>query len=235
MPSPDGRVLEDDDVAALLAAEAGARHLHPLEDVLVADGRPDDLAAGRLDRGLEPAVREHGHDEAAVGEFAAGEPVQREDPEDLVAVDDPARSHRRRSAGRRRHRGRSPTSAPRVRTTSASEAGSVAPQPTLMLSPSGSSWITSTVAPVARRISGPHAAEPAPLAAVEHHVARRRVDGRASAVRWREVAVEQPGASTTPPELWAPTPAAPSARAAPAPRARPRPSSSSLRPSGRGP
>ena len=36
-PVAGGRVLEHDDVAALLAAEAGARDLHPLEDVLVAD------------------------------------------------------------------------------------------------------------------------------------------------------------------------------------------------------
>ena len=62
-PVAGGRVLEDDDVAALLAAEAGARDLHPLEDVLVADRRPDDLAAGRLDGRLQPAVREHGDDE----------------------------------------------------------------------------------------------------------------------------------------------------------------------------
>ena len=60
------RVLEDDDVAALLAAQAGARDLHALEDVLVADRRPDDLAAGRLDDRLEPAVRQHRDDERAL-------------------------------------------------------------------------------------------------------------------------------------------------------------------------
>ena len=36
-PVAGGGVLEDDDVAALLAAEPGPGHLHPLEDVLVAD------------------------------------------------------------------------------------------------------------------------------------------------------------------------------------------------------
>ena len=86
------RVLEDDDVAALLAAEAGPADLHPLEDVLVADGRPDHLAAGRLDDRLEPAVREDRDDEGALGEHAALEPIEGEDPEHLVAVDDPTRA-----------------------------------------------------------------------------------------------------------------------------------------------
>ena len=36
-------------MTALLAAETGAGDLHPLEDVLVADRRADDLPAGRLD------------------------------------------------------------------------------------------------------------------------------------------------------------------------------------------
>ena len=82
------RVLEDDDVAALLAAEGRAGHLHPLEDVLVADRGPDDLATGGLDRGLQAAVRQDGHDQAAARQLAAGQPVEGQDPEDLVAVDD---------------------------------------------------------------------------------------------------------------------------------------------------
>ena len=49
-------MLEDDDVAALLPAQSGPVDEHAFEDVLVADGRPDDLAAGFLDRLLEAAV-----------------------------------------------------------------------------------------------------------------------------------------------------------------------------------
>src|SRR6202008_1379498 len=49
------RVLQHDDVAALLATEAGPAHLHPLEDVLVADRGPDHLAAGRLHDRLQAA------------------------------------------------------------------------------------------------------------------------------------------------------------------------------------
>ena len=83
-------------MSALLATEGGAGDLHPLEDVLVADRRADDLAAGRLDRGLQAAVREDRHDEAAARQRAAGEPVEGEDPEDLVAIDDVAVPHRPR-------------------------------------------------------------------------------------------------------------------------------------------
>ena len=90
-PVARGRVLEDDHVAALLAAEPGARDLHALEDVLVADRRADDLPAGRLDGLLQPAVREHRHDERAARQLPAREPVEGQDAEDLVAVDDPAR------------------------------------------------------------------------------------------------------------------------------------------------
>ena len=75
-------------MAALLAAEAGPRHLHPLEDVLVADGRPDDLAAGRLDAVWRPPFERTETTSAPSGSDAALEPVEGEDPEDLVAVDD---------------------------------------------------------------------------------------------------------------------------------------------------
>ena len=88
-PVARGGVLEQDDVAALLAAQDRSRHLHPLEDVLVADGGPDDVAAGRLDGRLESAVREHRHDEAAAGQCPTGQAVEGQDAQDLVAVDDP--------------------------------------------------------------------------------------------------------------------------------------------------
>ena len=83
-------MLEHDDVPGLLAAEHRPRDLHPLEDVLVADRRADDLAAGGLDRALQPAVRQDRHDEAA-GQCVSLEPLEGEDAEDLVAVDDATR------------------------------------------------------------------------------------------------------------------------------------------------
>ena len=75
-------------MAALLAAEDGARDLHPLEDVLVTDGCPDDLAAGRLDHALETAVREDRDDQPAARQVVAAQAVEGQDPEHLVAIDD---------------------------------------------------------------------------------------------------------------------------------------------------
>jgi hypothetical protein len=92
-------VVQDDDVARLLAAEGGARHLHALEDVLVADRRADDLTAGSLDRPLQAAVREDRHDETA-RQRPVREPLEGEDPEHLVAVDHPtAAIHRDEAVG----------------------------------------------------------------------------------------------------------------------------------------
>ena len=141
------RVLADDHVAALLAAEAGARRPHPLEDVLVADRRAHDPAAGRLDRRLEPAVRED---------------RRRRGPPRRARRARAGRARGCRGAGRRRRRrpaastasSRSaspsrakPMSAPRSTTAAASDAGAVAPQPTLMLTPSGALWIDLDGAP----------------------------------------------------------------------------------------
>ena len=81
--------------------------LHALEDVLVADGRPDDAAARGGQGGFEPAVGEHGHDEDALGERASLEPIERAQAEQLVAVDDLAPAVHRRRGGRRRRRARS--------------------------------------------------------------------------------------------------------------------------------
>ena len=77
-------------MAALLAAEAGPRHLHPLEDVLVADGRPHELPADAGEGRLEAAVREDGDDEDPAREGVAAQPVEGAQPEELVAVDDAA-------------------------------------------------------------------------------------------------------------------------------------------------
>ena len=73
-------------------------------------------------------------------------------------------------------------SAPRSTTAAASEAGAVAPQPRLMLIPSGSAWMTSTVAPVAARMS---AATTLPEPLAQSRTIRRSVGTfRASAIRW---------------------------------------------------
>ena len=69
-------------------AEDRARDLHPLEDVLVADRRPHDLAAGRLDDRLEAAVREDRDDQPATRQRIAAQPVEGQDAEHLVAIDD---------------------------------------------------------------------------------------------------------------------------------------------------
>ena len=71
--------------------EDRAGDLHPLEDVLVADRRADDLPAGRLDDRLEPAVGQDRHDEAAARQRVAAQPVEGKDPEHLVAIDHPPR------------------------------------------------------------------------------------------------------------------------------------------------
>jgi hypothetical protein len=104
-PVAGGAVLADDDVPALLAAQAGARHEHRGEDVLVAHGGADDPAAGLLDRVLEAAVGQDRHDEASPVEGVPLEALEREDAEDLVAVDEPP-SPSTATHGRRRRRAR---------------------------------------------------------------------------------------------------------------------------------
>ena len=108
MPSPDVVCSRIDDVAALLAAQAGARDLHPLEDVLVADGRPDTWPPAASTACCEPAVREHATttSAAAAGRRGASRSSARM-PEEPVAVDDLAALVDRHAAGRRRRRARS--------------------------------------------------------------------------------------------------------------------------------
>ena len=77
-------------MAALLAAEDRARDLHPLEDVLVPPGCPDDLAAGGLDHRPQAAVRQDRDDQPAAVQGPPGEPVEGEQADELVPVDDPA-------------------------------------------------------------------------------------------------------------------------------------------------
>ena len=161
----------------------GARDEHPLEDVLVADGGADDVAAGRLDDRLQAAVRE-----------------DRDDDRRSAGHREPSRS----SARMPRTWSPSTTSAARVdrdqpvgvaveREPDVGAPGddrlgergrAVAPHRRLMFTPSGSAWMTSTAAPVAGRISDPRTA-PEPLA---QSSTRRVPDARtcsASASRWR--------------------------------------------------
>ena len=122
-PVARGRVLADDHVAALLAAQAGARDEHRGEDVLVADRRPHEPAAGGLDRVLEAAVGQDRHDEAALvaAHRARGAPAR----------GCPAPGRRRRGCPRAStatHRSASPssakpTSAPCSRTAAIRDSG----------------------------------------------------------------------------------------------------------------
>ena len=164
MPSPDVVCSSRMTWPLFSPPRTGPGDLHPLEDVLVADRRPDDLAAGRLDDRLEPAVREDRHDEAAARQRVAGQPVEGEDAEDLVAVDDPAVGVDRdepvgvaieREADIRAGRDDRLGERRRVRSRRSR---------TLMLTPSGAALMTSSRAPVAARISGP-TTEPEPFAA----------------------------------------------------------------------
>ena len=144
MPSPAGREGEQH-VARRLAADRRARLLHHPRDVAVADGGAVERDALARERRLEAEVRHHGADDAA---RARGCPCRfqsrRDDPEDVVAVEDAAglvgedravrvavvRDSDRRAALARRRR--------------AMFSGWSAPQLALMLRPSGASQIAAT-------------------------------------------------------------------------------------------
>ena len=126
-----------------------------VEHVAVADGRLDHLDAVLGERAAQTEVRHHGRDDGVASELAAFVQIERDDRQHLVAVDEVAalvdRDHTvgvavEREAGVAR---------PRATTACWSSAGSVEPQPALMLVPSGSSWSTSH--PRARAHAGPTA------------------------------------------------------------------------------
>src|SRR5690606_4276341 len=81
------RVVEEDEVAALLAAEVVARAAHLLDDVAVADGRADEAALGALEGPLEAEVAHHGRDEGALLEALVADHPRRAHGHDGVAVD----------------------------------------------------------------------------------------------------------------------------------------------------
>ena len=100
-------------------------------------------------------VAHHGRDQRVLGQRAGLAHGQRQDRHDLVAVDDVAVG-----ASTARQRSASPSwamprSAPCSSDRGAAAArGACEPQPSLMLSPSGSAWITTTSAPACRYAVG---------------------------------------------------------------------------------
>ena len=96
--------------------------------------------AGRCRRAgegaLETEVAHDGGHHPVTGQAVAALEVARPGEEDVVAVEHVARSSRP-GRGRRRRRGRDRRRAPGETTASASVCGAVAPQPALMLGPSG--------------------------------------------------------------------------------------------------
>ena len=71
---------------AFLAAEVVAALEHFIDDVLVADGGVDDLAAGGLHGGTQPGVAHDGGDERLLGERALREHVQGGHRHDVVTI-----------------------------------------------------------------------------------------------------------------------------------------------------
>ena len=109
-------------MAALLAAEAGAADEHPLEDVLVADGRSDDLAAGRPRRS-SGGRRSRGPTRPARRSAGGRGPADRAPARRARHRRPPrGRSRRPRSAGPRPRRARSRRPRPRATTSAASAA-----------------------------------------------------------------------------------------------------------------
>ena len=127
-----GMVPEPDDVTGLLAAEEPALARESLGHVAIADRCGDDPHAVLRHEAMEAEVRHHRHGDDVDAER------EREDREDLVAVDDLAALVDREHAVAVSVERDSQVEATRARRAPASAARSVAPQPTLMFVPSGS-------------------------------------------------------------------------------------------------
>ena len=208
------RVLEHDDVAALLAAEPRARDLHALEDVLVADGRPHDLAAGRLDGLLQAAVREHRHHERATGQRAraTSRSSARMPSTWSPSTICPARIDRDQPVGVAVEREADVGAALR-RPHAPARPGRSRRSWTLMLTPSGSAWMTSTVGPGRRAGSGADRAARAVRAVEDDAQAAAGIDRRRGPAGAGGSARCRPRASTIRPSSALPTP--PSSSVAP--------------------
>ncbi len=80
-------MIEEDDVARLLAAQVVAARAHLLDDVAIADRRSHQAQAELLDGALETEVAHHGRDHGAALQRAAFDHVARRERQDRVAVD----------------------------------------------------------------------------------------------------------------------------------------------------
>ena len=140
-------VTQVDDVARLLAAEQAVALTQRLEHVAVADVRDDDLDPVVAHQLVEAEVRHHRHRDEVDAQ------VEREDGEDLVAVDRLPVSIDREHAVAVAVEGDSEVEAA-VSHRALEQARSVAPQPTLMFSPSGSAATIVTSAPSCSKAVG---------------------------------------------------------------------------------
>ena len=82
-----GVVLQEDDVAGLLAADDGAVREHALQNVAIAHGGLNHLEALLLHGDGEAQVAHDGRDDLGVGELATGGQVGAADGQDVVTVD----------------------------------------------------------------------------------------------------------------------------------------------------
>jgi hypothetical protein len=84
-------MIAENQMTALLAAEAEAGAEHFINDILVAHVGADDLAAGGSERGVQTAVAHHGGNERLPGERPAPEHVECGDGHHIVAINQRAR------------------------------------------------------------------------------------------------------------------------------------------------
>ena len=82
-----GRVLQHDDVPGLLAAEHVATSLHGLQDVPVAHRGLDHLDCCVLHGAAEAQIRHHRRDHRVTGQPPRFLEFERQDRQDLVAID----------------------------------------------------------------------------------------------------------------------------------------------------
>src|SRR5207249_10122318 len=92
--------VEEDDVARLLAAEDDPLAQHPLEDVLVADGRPEQPDAFLAELLLEPEVaHDRGHDRAPRQSASRAEPPGLQVQDEVTVEDAPPAVHEQAAVG----------------------------------------------------------------------------------------------------------------------------------------
>mgnify|MGYP000501913355 CR=1 FL=1 len=84
---PGGRVIHEDDVAGLLAADVEVAFPHPFDHVAVADVGHFDPDSGLFHRPVQAEVAHAGHHHRVVGEAAVLFEIDRQHADDSVAVD----------------------------------------------------------------------------------------------------------------------------------------------------